>query len=80
MLIKVRVTTDARAEKVVMKKDDLLLVSVREPAERNQANKRVIEIIRGMHKGKSVKLVSGHHKSGKIIEIGSFYAKATKDE
>jgi len=45
MLIKVRVTADARAEKVVKKADDLYAVSVREPAERGQANEQVLELL-----------------------------------
>jgi len=70
MLIKVRVTAGARAEKVVKKADDLYVVSVKEKSERNMANKRVIEIFRKLHPNKSVKIVSGHHKPSKIIEIG----------
>ena len=70
MLIKVRVTTDARAEKVVKKADDLYVVSVKEKAERNMANRRVVEIIKEKNPGKRVVLVSGHHKPGKIVEVG----------
>ena len=70
MLIKVRVTADARAEKVGKYADDLYVVSVREPAERGQANERVLEIVRKLFPRKTVRLVSGHHKPAKIIEIG----------
>jgi uncharacterized protein YggU (UPF0235/DUF167 family) len=70
MLIKVRVTTDAPAEKVVKKTDDLYLVSVREPAERGMANGKVVLLLKDLYPGKIVKIVSGHHKSSKIIEIG----------
>lgn len=70
MLIKVRVTVDARAEKVVKKSDDLYAVSVREAAERGEANGRVLELLKSMFPGKRVKLISGHHKPGKIIEVG----------
>lgn len=38
MLIKVKVTADAPAEKVVKYCDDLYLISVREKAERGEAN------------------------------------------
>jgi uncharacterized protein YggU (UPF0235/DUF167 family) len=69
MLIKVRVTVDARAERVVRKSDDLYAVSVREPAERGEANERVLELLKSMFPGKSVKLISGHHKPGKIVEV-----------
>ena len=70
MLIKVRVTPDARAEKVVKKADDLYVVSVRESAERGQANERILELLKEKYPGKSVRIVSGHLKPGKIIEIG----------
>ena len=69
MLIKVRVTADARAEKVVRKSDDHFLVSVKEPAERNMANKRVLQIFRGLYPKKSVKLVKGHQSPAKIVEV-----------
>ena len=69
MLIKVRVTADARAEKVVRKTDDHFLVSVKEPAERNMANKRVLQILRSLYPKKSVKLVKGHRNPAKIVEV-----------
>ena len=69
MLIKVRVTTDARAEKVVKYSDDSYLVSVREKAERNMANRRVLRIMREMFPGKSVKLIKGHQSPAKIVEV-----------
>ncbi|MDE2038084.1 MAG: DUF167 domain-containing protein, partial [Patescibacteria group bacterium] len=65
MLIKVKVAADARAEKVVKKADDLFVVSVREPAERGEANERVLELLRLEHPGKPVRLVSGHLKPSK---------------
>ena len=69
VLIKVRVTTDARAEKVVKYSDDSYLVSVREKAERNMANRRILRIMREMFPGKSVKLVKGHQSPAKIVEV-----------
>lgn len=69
MLIKVKVLADAPAEKVVKKADDLLLVSVQESAKRGQANQRVLKILRHQYPGKSLKIVSGHHRSAKIIEV-----------
>jgi uncharacterized protein YggU (UPF0235/DUF167 family) len=69
MLIKVRVTTDAPAESIVKKTDDLYVVSVREPAELGMANGKVIQLLKDLNPGKIVRIVSGHHKSSKIIEI-----------
>lgn len=70
MLIKVRVTVGARAEKVVKKKDDLYVVSVKQKAERNEANDRVLEIFRKLHLRKSVRIVKGHKSPAKIVEVG----------
>ncbi|OHA16864.1 MAG: hypothetical protein A3C79_00865 [Candidatus Taylorbacteria bacterium RIFCSPHIGHO2_02_FULL_45_28] len=70
MLIKVRVTVGARAEKVVKKTDDLYVVSVKEKAEQNEANKRVLEIFRKLYPRKSVRIVKGHHSPSKIVEVG----------
>jgi len=69
VLIKVKVSTGARTEKIVRKSDDLLLVSVRQSAERNLANKRVLELLRELYPGKSVKIVHGQRSPRKIIEI-----------
>jgi len=70
MYIKVRVITDAPKEVVQKIEDDLIEMYIREPAERNQANKRVLEIIRGMHPGLAVRMIKGHHSPSKIIEVG----------
>ena len=70
MLIKVRVTTGARAEKIVQKSDDSFVVSVKQKAERNMANDRILEIFREMHPNTSVRIVKGHHSPSKIVEIG----------
>ena len=69
MLIKVRVTVGARAEKVVRKADDHFGVSVKEEAERNMANKRVLDIFREMYPNKSVRIIHGQRSPGKIIEV-----------
>lgn len=69
MYIKVRVTAGVSAEKIIKESDDHFDVSVREPAERNMANKRILEIFRKMYPQKSVRLVSGHHSPSKILAI-----------
>jgi uncharacterized protein YggU (UPF0235/DUF167 family) len=69
MFIKIKVKTGSRTEKVEKKADDLYFVSVKEEAERNLANKRVLEIMRALYPKKSVKLVKGHHSPTKIIEV-----------
>ncbi len=71
MYVKIHVTVDAKKELVNKVKDDLLEISVREPAERNLANSRVKELVASYFKipaGK-VKIVSGHHHPHKIFSI-----------
>ena len=69
MFIKIKVTAGSKKEKVEKKAEDLYFVSVKEEAERNLANRRVIEIVKGMHPGKSVRIIHGHRGSSKMIEV-----------
>ena len=70
MYIKIKVTTDAKKEKLVKKSEDHFEISVKEPAERNLANKKIIELLRDYFKVyNSVKIVSGHHSPSKIISL-----------
>ena len=71
MYIKVHVVADAKKERVVKKANDLYDISVREPAERNMANRRVLELLAGglgLVVGK-LRIVSGHHSPSKIISV-----------
>jgi uncharacterized protein YggU (UPF0235/DUF167 family) len=71
MLIKVRVRTGARKEKVVISSADHFEVSVREKPENNMANKRVISLIADQFHVpiKAVRIVKGHHQPSKILSI-----------
>ena len=71
MYIKVEIIAGMREEKVDKIKPDSFLISVREKAERNQANRRVLQIIRQEFGGRGVlaKIVSGHHSPHKIINV-----------
>jgi uncharacterized protein YggU (UPF0235/DUF167 family) len=71
MYIKVHVVTGAKKELITKKANDLYNVSVREPAERNMANRRVLELVAGelgIPTGKA-RIVSGHHSPSKILSI-----------
>lgn len=68
MYIHVKVTAKARKESLEMIDDTHYKVSVKEPAENNRANHRMLELMRvalGTHR---IKLVSGHHSPSKIID------------
>lgn len=69
MYIKVKVTSDAKVEKIQPLKDDEYRVWVREPAENNLANSRILEIFRQRFPDTSVRIVSGHHSPSKIISM-----------
>ncbi len=71
MYIKVRVITSAPKEVITKKEDDLIELYLREPPERNLANRRVLEIIRELYPKTSVKIVNGHHSPSKMIEISA---------
>lgn len=71
MYIKVKVMTGAKREKIDKISEDHFNISVKEPAERNMANKKVIELVRDYFKvyNNDVRIVSGHHSPSKIISI-----------
>lgn len=69
MYIKIRVITDARKETFTKVSNDECHISVKEKAERNEANRRVLEIIKEQYLCGRVKLVSGHHHPSKIVSI-----------
>jgi uncharacterized protein YggU (UPF0235/DUF167 family) len=70
MYIRVRVIAGAKKEQVVVETPDHFTISVREKAERNMANTRVIEII-GTHFGtKKVRIINGHHSPVKLLSVG----------
>jgi len=56
MFIKIKATAGSKKEKIEKKSDDLYLISVREEAEQNMANKRILEIMRALYPNQSVKL------------------------
>lgn len=70
MYIKVKLTPNAKKEALV-KKGDTFLVSVKEPAKQNLANKRLCQLVAsdmGVSSG-AVKIVSGHTGRTKILSM-----------
>lgn len=71
MYIKVKVAPGSKVEKMTQKSKDHFELLVREEAERNMANRRVIELIAIHYKiptGK-VRIVNGHHSGSKILSV-----------
>lgn len=71
MYIRVRVSAGAKKEVFKQSTLDSFHVSVKEPAEQNLANKRILELV-ALHYGiaaKQIRIISGHHSPGKILSI-----------
>jgi len=71
MYIKVHVIPKSRKESIKKISDSIFEITVKEPAERNLANKRIKELLASEYKIQvgCVRLVTGHHSSTKIFDI-----------
>jgi len=71
MYIKVRVQAGVKKETFHKKSEDHFEISVKQKAERNMANTRVLELIAGhfnMPQGK-VRIINGHHSPSKMLSV-----------
>lgn len=71
MYIRVRATPGARKESVLKKSSDEFIISVKEKAERNMANSRIIVLIAkwaGVPPSK-IRIVNGHRSRTKLLKI-----------
>lgn len=71
MYIKVKVVASAKKEIIKKISNDTYHISIREPAERNLANKRICELMSLIYTVniKAIRIISGHHSSSKILSI-----------
>jgi len=71
MYIKVHVVAGAKKEQFVEKSANLFLVSIKEPAERNLANKRVLELVAGHFEVpvSRIRIINGHHHPSKLLSV-----------
>lgn len=71
MYIRVSVSGGVKKEVFKKVKNDSFLVAVKEPAEQNLANKRVLELVASHFNilPKQIRIISGHHSPGKILAI-----------
>lgn len=69
MYIKLRVIPGSKKEEVTILNEDTIKVTVKEEAEYNMANTRVLELMKERFPGKVIRLVSGHHSPSKIISV-----------
>lgn len=71
MYIRVRVSAKAKKESLKKLSEDTFLIAVKEPAEQNRANARVLELVAGYFNinPKQVRIISGHHSPGKLLSL-----------
>ena len=69
LYIKIRVKPNSKKEEVIKKGEDHYVISIKERAERNMANKRIIEILKGMFPKTFVRIISGHQSPSKIVAV-----------
>jgi len=69
--IRVKVSAGVKKEEMKQKSKDHFLISVKEKAERNMANRRVLEILCEffqLPKGK-IRIVNGHQSPSKLLVV-----------
>lgn len=72
MEVRVQVRTNTRREKFERISENEFAISVREKAEGNAANRRLLELV-ALHFGvpkKSVRIIRGHRVFTKVISVG----------
>lgn len=71
MYIKVKAVPLSKKESIKKVSVDTFVICVKEPAERNLANKRIVEVIAGefMASPRKIRIISGHRSKSKILSI-----------
>ena len=69
MYVKVKIRAGARKEIVEKTSSDHYEISVKEKAENNSANSRLLEIMHAEFPNSIIRIVSGHHSPSKIVSI-----------
>ena len=71
MFVKVIATPGAKKEKIERISDTEFEIAVREPAERNLANRRIVTIVAREFRvlPAKVRIISGHRSHSKILSI-----------
>lgn len=69
--LKVAVKTGAKKESLKKKSEDHFEISVKEKAEKNMANRRVLELLALYFKVplKKIRIVNGHHHPHKLLVL-----------
>lgn len=70
MYLHVKVTPNNKREEILIEKENYWKISVKEPNERNLANKRVLEILREHYpNSKQIRIINGHTSPSKLFSL-----------
>jgi uncharacterized protein YggU (UPF0235/DUF167 family) len=69
MYIKVRVKAGQKKEILEEKSENNFVLSIKEKAERNLANKRLLEVFENKFKTKNIRIISGHQHPIKMLSV-----------
>lgn len=71
MLVHIKVESEAKEDSVYKKSDTSYIVSVREEAKENMANKKMLFLMAKFFNTSpsAIRIITGHHTPSKIIEI-----------
>ncbi len=69
MYVKVKITPNSKREIIIKTSSDHYEISVRQRAENNSANSRLLEIMHAEFPNSMIRIVSGHHSPSKILSI-----------
>lgn len=70
MYIHVRVFPGSKKEEIIQKTDDHFEFKIKEKAERGEANKKVLDIVRQIFpNAREIKIINGHHSPSKLLSV-----------
>jgi len=70
MYIHVKAHPKSKKQEIMQLKEDHFEIWVKELAEKNLANKKIIEILKNhFSEAKSVRIISGHHSPSKLFSV-----------
>ena len=69
MYVKVKIKPNSKKETVNKVSTDHYKISVKQKAENNSANSRLLEIMHTEFSNSIIRIISGHHSPSKILSI-----------
>lgn len=71
MYVRVHVLPNTKKERIIRENENTFVIAVREPAERNLANKRICNILATEFgvETRCVHILTGHHSPSKLFTI-----------